>query len=189
MIRFDVVKDMVSLLGDDCISIFFGKGLCREAYEDDKKNNFYIESEFVSPSFALGVALGTEKRVFAFIDDSMFISNIGDLFQSAVSKCRNLFFVVVISGYYQDKNYMPTIFKDITAPKGILFNMGFLVHDYTNYLKKSEKYKLSDFLKKTNGPVAIMITVDKGLNSNLDDLNYSPEFLKSRIVDFINSRG
>ncbi len=186
MKRFSAVRLMTSLLDEESVGIYFGKGICKEAYLYDKPNNFYIESEFVSPSFALGIAIGTDKKVFAFMDDSVFISNIGDMFQGAVSKCKNLFFVVFVSGYYQDKGNIPTIFKNIAAPKGILFNMGFLVHDYTRYLEKSEKKKLSKILERTNGPSAIMVSVDKGLKSGLDEINYSSEFLKDRLINFID---
>jgi hypothetical protein len=84
---------------------------------------------------------------------------------------------------------MPTIFKNISAPKGVLFSMGFLVHDYTKYIEKFESKKLINILEKTIGPVTIMISVDKGLKSNLDEISYSPEFLKNRLIDFINNGG
>lgn len=185
MKRFTAVRILSSILDDNSLGIFFGDGISKEAFKYDKTNHVYINSEFVSPSFALGVALSTNKKVFAFMDDHMFISNLGDMFQGAVSRCKNLFFVIFISGYYQDHGELPTIFKDISSPKGILFNMGFLIHDYTRYLEKGEKNKLTKIVNSTNGPAAIMVSVDKGLKSDLDEVDYSVDFVKNRLIDFI----
>jgi hypothetical protein len=72
------------------------------------------------------------------------------------------------------------------APKGLLFNFGFLVHDYTNYFKNRQDEKLvSKIMEKIRGPLAILVKVDIGVNKNLKDIPLSEVELKNRLISLV----
>jgi thiamine pyrophosphate-dependent acetolactate synthase large subunit-like protein len=70
MKRYSVIKNFTNLLKDNDIVIFSGKNMCKEAYQYDKPGYFYIDDTFgLSVSFALGIAMSTDKRVFVFVGE------------------------------------------------------------------------------------------------------------------------
>ncbi len=188
MKRYLILKRFLSLLQDNDVLIFFGKEVCEEAFKYDKPGCFYLsDTKELSPSLALGVAMCTNKRVFVFCEDGDFLREMGSAAQMAVSKCENLFYVILSSGRYQLSGGQPNIFNEFSAQKGFLFNLGFLVNDYVPYLKnKTSLNELGRLIKNIRGPIAILMWTDVGLRQGeKKEITYSKPDLTNRIQEFI----
>jgi len=168
MKRKTAIKTILSCFKDNDIAIFLGAGLCKEAYSYDRDGNFYIDdSDCNGLSIALGIALNTDKRVFVFCNDSDILKNISSMINLAISKCKNLCILILRSGKYQESGGQITIFNSILAPKGVLFNMGFVIYDGTQYLKtKSYLKEFEQLIERIVGPVVILV----GISSGIDDM-------------------
>jgi len=116
-------------------------------------------------SLSLGMAMCTNRRVFIFCNDSYFIRNMSEIAHMAVSRCQNIYLVVMVSGYYMDIGNLPTIYNSITAPQNVMFNMGFIVHNYTRHFKglKNPTKEINAIWKKSKGPLAGVLNIEFGL--------------------------
>lgn len=190
MKRYSIIKIFLSCLKDNDIVIFSGNNLSKEAYQFDREGNFYIDSvDEIAQSIALGVAMSTDKRVFLICEDSTFLKDFGCAAQTAVSKCKNIFYVILNSGYYQDEGKQPTIFNEISGIKGVLFNLGFVVHDYTLYFKNKESVAyMKNIINTIRGPLTIIIKIDIGVKNKLDNIKHSKVELKNRLHNFLTIR-
>lgn len=179
----DVFTNVVNY-NDVCI---FSNELCSEAFKNDREGNFYMGNiNGMTASFGLGVAMCTDKRVFIFISDGEFLREFGATPQLAVSKCNNVFYIILHSGRYISSGGQLNIFGEVKAPKGLLFNLGFLVHDYTHYFRnKGAKNSISKLFKRVIGPLAVLVNVDHAVNDKLDDPVYYNAALKNRFINFV----
>lgn len=190
MKRYRVVKDFLLCLKDNDVAIFSGKDLSREAFQYDRKGNFYIsDAPGLASSLAIGMAMNTDKRIFVFCGDGDFMLELGAAAQMAVSKCENIFYVVFDNGCYQASGCQPTIFRELASIMGVIFNFGFVTHKFTKHFeKKISVSKMSKTIANLRGPSAIIIEVDKGYKKGLRDVSYSKVELKNNISDFIRNR-
>jgi hypothetical protein len=180
-----VIREFLKCVNDNDIVLFSGNEMCKEAFQYDRRGNFYIIDpvEIVS-SLALGVAMNTDKRVFIFIDDEYFLRNVGASAQVAVSNCQNIFYIILNSGCYQSSGFQPTIFRAMPGAKSFLYGLGFVVHNFSKYFEDKNFSALKDFVSTIKGPMAILIDIDKGLKKGLKDEKKKVD-LKSEIQDFI----
>ena len=188
MKRYLILKKFLPLLKDNDLLMFFGKEVCEEAFKYDRPGCFYLpDTKELSPSLALGVAMCTNKRIFVFCEDGDFLREMGSVAQMAVSKCENLFYVILSSGRYQLSGGQPNIFNGFSAPKGFLFNLGFVVNDYVSYLKnKTSTNELGRLIKSIRGPMVILMWTDVGLKKGeKKKISYSKTDLTNRIQEFI----
>lgn len=187
MKRYKVIKDFLSCLKENDIAIFAGKDLSLEAYEYDREGNFYVlDSPGVASSVALGIAMNTRKRVFIFAGDGECLMELGAYAQSAVSKCKNIFCVILDNDSYQAAGGPPTIFRSINSMTGVLFNFGFLFQNYTKHFTGKMPLKLmTQKIGNLVGPVAILIEVDKGYKKGLEEINLSKTEIKDRAIKFV----
>jgi hypothetical protein len=163
--RFSLVRTLSKILNDDDLAIFIGNDLCKEAFAYDRPGNLYLPARDNMLSFALGVILGTNKRVYIFCDDFYYLRNASEAAHLAVSRCTNAYLFMFVSGYYMDIGKFPSIYESIVSPQNMLFNMGFLVHNYTKHFKniKNASVEVKAILEKTKGPFVGVIDVDFGL--------------------------
>ena len=161
------IKTMLSCIKDNDVVIFSGNELCKEAYEYDREGNFYIRDNNCNGlPLALGIAMNTNKRVFVFCTDSDLIKNISYMLNIAVSRCKNIFVVVLVSGKYQESGGQVNIFDSISSPKNLLFSMGFLVFDYTFHLKNKNTIKeLNQLIERSIGPLVSLVKVSSGISN------------------------
>jgi hypothetical protein len=190
MKRYKVVKDFIACLKENDIAIFAGEELSKEAFQYDREGNFYImDSPGVAAPLALGVAMNSDKRVFVFCGDGEFLTEIGAYAQASVSKCKNIFCVILDNDCYQTAGGPPTIFRSLNSAMGTLFNFGFTTFNYTPHFKG--RVSIPNMYKKIEnivGPVAILITLDKGVKSGLEDITLSKKELSDRLSNFIKDR-
>lgn len=186
MKRYTLSRLFLSLLNDDDVVIVAGKGLCEEAFRYDGDNYFYIEnSNGITSSVALGMAMHTDKRVFVLCNDADFLKEVGSALQMAVSGCRNLFYVIFNEGIYSDDGGMPTIFREVPSPMGMLFDFGFGTSNYSDFFdKKGSMKQLKNVIDGAKGPRAVLINVTKG-NQKFDEVPYLKTELKERMFKWL----
>jgi len=189
MKRFKVIKDFLSCLKENDIAIFAGEDLSKEAYEYDREGNFYVlDSPGVASSIALGIAMNTKKRVFIFSGDGECLMELGAYAQAAVSRCKNIFCVILDNDSYQAAGGSPTIFRSVTSMTGVLFNFGFLFQNYTKHFTGRTPIKImTQKIGSLVGPAAILIEVDKGYKKDLKEIDLSKKEIKDRIIKFIGN--
>lgn len=187
MKRLKIIKLFSSYLKDNDLAIFAGGDICREAYLYDRSGNFYFEDEAgIGLSLALGIAMNTNKRVFIFCDDCYLIKNLGASMQLAVSRCKNIILVVLVSGIYRDHGKNPTIFNSISAYKTMMFGAGFLINDYTKHFSTVPSSKgVQNLLKNLHGPIFISIHVGSEISEGVDEINLTIEERLKRLTTFL----
>lgn len=191
MKRYKVIKLFSSYLKDNDLAIFAGTNICKEAYLNDTDRNFYIEDETgIGFSLALGIALNTDKRVFLFCDDYYFIKELSAVMHISLSRCKNLFLVILNSGEYQYSGNNPTIFNDLPAVKTIMFGAGFLINDYTKHFSNAYEAKgVINLLKNLHGPIFIVIDINLGENKNIDEIDLTIKEKLERLTTFLSKEG
>lgn len=192
MKRQTVIKLFTSYLKENDLAIFAGNNICREANLYDRKGNFYVKDETgIGLSLALGIAMCTDKRVFIFCDDYYFLKELGSSIHMGVSKCKNIFLVVFVSGEYQHTGgHNPTIFNEINAVKTIMFGAGFLINDYTKHFSNIQSAKeVKGILDTLYGPLFIMINVDLGENKKAGEVNLTKVQQVERLGTFLSGEG
>lgn len=184
MKKNSVIRTLVEAMSEEDIGIFIGDCLCVESINKDRRNNIYIRSAYdYGISIGIGIAMNTDKRVFIFCEDSYFLRNVSESIQAAVSKCRNLYIIILVSGMYNNFDSCYTVFDSIISPRGMLYNMGFMVHNYSKQLRNVEDS--SDEIKaiwsKIKGPLAITVDVENSEGMMSQELN---NFCEERIKTF-----
>ena len=110
---------------------------------------------------ALGVAMASTHKVVVICDDAYLLSHLTTLSQIGVSGCTNLYIIFFRTGSYGSDLVQPTIMRSIRSIKGVLFNFGVLVHDYTPYFKDSGSVKMAESIfNKSLGPLVVSIDID-----------------------------
>ena len=191
MKRYNVIKLFSSYLKENDLAVFAGTNICKETYLNDTDRNFYIEDETgIGLSLALGIALSTDKRVFLFCDDYYFIKELSAAINIALTRCQNLFLVVLNSGEYQYSGNNPTIFNDIPAFKTIMFGTGFLINDYTKHFSNVREAKgVINLLENLHGPIFIVININLGENKNMDEIDLTTEEKLERLTASLSKEG
>lgn len=161
MNRADVLKILISAMQDEDIGIFTGAGLCTEASLCRRNGNVYINNYDNVISIAIGIASSSARRVFVFCDDFYFLRNISESVQASVSRCKNIYLVILNSNTYNDVGNHPTIYKSMSAPRNLLFDMGYSVHDYKRQISNmaDSSSEIRSIWDKVNGPLAVVIEV------------------------------
>jgi len=191
MKRQTVIKLFSSYLNDNDLAIFAGNNICKEAFLYDRKGNFYVEDETgIGLSLALGMAMCTDKKVFIFCDDYYFLKEFSASVHIALSKCKNIYLVVLVSGEYQHSGRNPTIFNSITAYKTMLFGAGFITNDYTAHFGNVQRSKeIKNILSNLYGPIFISIHIDLGENKKAGEVGLTTEEKVERLTVFLSEKG
>ena len=189
MKRYSAIKNFVGLLKDNDIAIFSGQDMCKEAYQYNKPVYFYINDTFgISISFALGIALSTDKRVFVFVGEGDLLRELAVLGQVAVSKCKNMFVIILDNGVYQYSGNQPNIFSSFMSKKGFIYNLGCFVHDFTLHFKNKYFIEIQSAVDRIRGPMIILIDVDKGIKKTIPDYKLTPIKQKNEFMRFVRNK-
>lgn len=195
MKRYSAVRVFNGALRDGDIGIFIGDGICKESFEYDRPGNLYLSERKNMISLGLGIAMCTDKRVFIFCDDSYLVRNISEAAHISISKCSNIYLVILVSGVYLDVGKQPTIFNSLTAPRAMFFNMGFKVHNYGIHFKnnKNPTKNIRAILGRAKGPLVVTLDLDHGtkkFNNNypneMDSLNNIIKFISNKDIPSYN---
>jgi len=161
--RTTVIKEILKRLDPTDINVFIGKSLCEEAYVNDYDTSFYIPDDYpIGLTFALGLALSTDKRVFVFSSDSLFLYDASAALQMAVSECKNLCYVLLNSGLYLGAGGHPNIFPTLSHSQGVFFRMGFTSFVFDAFFNIPGGLKeIKGMLDTIIGPTVIFVEVGK----------------------------
>lgn len=137
-------------------------------------------------SVALGVAMSCDRRVFFICEDSYFMSVFNSVLQASISKCSNLYIFLVRSNLYSLNMTQLTLTSSLRSLKGTLFNLGFLVHDYTPYFNSNKSVRqLESIIMSSIGPLVGIIEIDSNrLYKKEENLEYSECILKFMLEVF-----
>jgi hypothetical protein len=189
MKRHGMVKLFNTTMDNGDIGIFIGDSLCKEAYSCHRPGNLYLSSYDDVFSLGLGIAMNNDRRVFIFCDDTYLLKNMTDVFHIGVSKCKNIFIVIFISGTYSESIKNPTIFKSVRSIIGVLFNIGFSVHDYKLHFKniRNPVKEIKSAWKNIIGPLIVVAEPENGIKLFSDFFPAEKESLLN-IIDFIHDK-
>lgn len=182
MKRYTTLKNFIGGLKEEDIAVFTGPEMCKEAYQYDRPSNFYIEdSHGFGLSTALGLAMGTNKRIFVFMGEGDLLRQMSVLVQMKASKCSNIFMVLLDNKAYQSGGGLPTIMESVRSKLSLIFNLGIAVHDFTLYFDRKEFKKMKKFMDFLRGPMVILIDVDLGIKKGLSNIDLAPKDMLSRL--------
>ena len=173
MKRHGVIKLFSGYLNEDDLAVFAGGDICRDAYAYDRKGNFYIDEESgIGIAMALGISMGTDKRVFIFCEDYYFLKEIAASIHIGVSRCKNIFLIVLVSGEYQYSGSNPTIFNEIGSVKALMFNSGFMINDYTKHFNTIQSSRgIKQVLTYMQSPLFAVININLGKSNKMRDVD------------------
>ncbi len=192
MRRYTFIRLVNQAVGEGDICVFIGDSISREAYMYDRPGNLYIpDGNFYGISMALGIAIGTDRRVFICCDSVYILRNLSELAHLAVSGCKNLFIIIHQNSFYLEDKSLPNIFDSFSNPHGVLFNMGFRVHDYSRSFNNQRNpiKELKSNWRSAVGPLVVLMRFSSGTKS-LPKVPFSATKSILRLKDFMgNSNG
>lgn len=186
MTRKKAMNAIMDLLSEPDIVFVSGTEIYGELI--NKENIMYIESMIDPISLALGVSVTTHRKVVLVIDDNNLLKFINSLVQVLASKQKNIYIIVINTGYYLSNIRQSNLFNTIRNFKGLIFNMGILVHDYTAYFEnKTSINKLINIYRNTIGPVISIINVTNNRIYNKKDFSSFdlPNF--NKFIEFVRN--
>lgn len=188
MKRYTGVRVLAQALFDSDVGIFVGKGICNEAhpYRQHESNLYLPDTKEGLLSFALGMAMCTDKRIFIFCEDHYAIRNMSELMHIGVSRCKNIFVVLFVGAGYPEVANTPTVFESVNNQHGILYNMSLLTHDYSNFFKESRNpiNTIRHYWERSKGPLGAMLKITKG-SKQMSDIEFSVKEDLERTKEFI----
>lgn len=189
MKRHGVVKLFSSYLNEDDLAVFAGKDICGDAYLYDRQGNFYMDEESgIGIPMAFGMSMGTEKRVFVFCEDYYFLKNLSTAMHIGVSRCKNIFLIILVSGEYQYSGANPTIFNEISSVKALMFNAGFMINDYTKHFSTVQSSKgIKQILAYIQSPLFAVININLGKSNKMCDVGLTMVEQRKRLTNYLAS--
>lgn len=183
--RNKVMAELLKVLNIDNIIICVGEDLIKES----KFINYpgFVGVSDISINYiavALGIAMASKYKVILLCDDAYLLRYINTMAQVGVSECINFYVLVFRTSSYSNDLMHSTLLKVIRSIKGVLFNFGILVHDYTPYFKEASTIKVvSSIFNKSLGPLVANIDID---NLRFYNKNY-PSFSWDTFVKYLNN--
>ena len=169
MKRSMAVREFIKLLQDDDIIVASGDTMCKEAYQFDRPSLFYFSDDTIAQSAALGMANGTEKRIFVLCTDTILQQDLDFIMQLGLSKKKNIYCVV----FYDEQDN--SLISGSRSFMGTVFNLGAETFDYTPYFKKlSEVSKVKGHVEVILGPAIILVrTKDNEVKTDYVETDYT----------------
>lgn len=191
MTRNKAMAGLSKVINKDSVVICVGLELIKENKFEGYSGFIGVEDTSVDYfSMALGLATVLESKVVLICDDNYLLQHLNTISQIGVSECANLYILIFRTGVYSSKLKQPTITKTIRSLKGVLFNFGLLVHEYTSYFEDLKNVKiLASIFNKSLGPLLATIVIDNPRFYNKGFVNYSWESFESHVLKLRDFRG
>lgn len=182
MKRYLILKTLLKSLSEDDTVLFCGNTIISEVKHYSSNNDFiFLDNKLadISISFGIGLAMTTESKVYVVITDDLLQGNLDMLTQMAVSRLKNIFCIVINSGYYDDNRKAPVWLYDAHSFKGLIFNIGLKYFEFNGVFKeKVPDYKyIRKVFEFAEGPAFFNIDSDIGKNNKIEYSN-GPNFSK-----------
>ena len=147
----------------------------------DTRSAFYmIGSMGLASSIGLGIALkDTGRKVFVFDGDGNILMNLGSLTTIGSLKPKNLIHVVFDNSVHESTGSQPTNTNFVSIEKiakACNYNHTFTARTENNFQKILRK------IKKLNGPIMIVVKIQKSNNKKSPRINYEPLEIKERFM-------
>lgn len=170
MKRPTIIKTFIQSLNPGDIAVFVGESLSKEAEVYKRDGNLYLSEYANSLSVGLGIAVCSDRRVFVFCSDAYFLRNFSETIQVAVSKCKNMFIILLVDGVYSDVGKFPTLYGSINSLSGILFNAGLMTHNYNRLFRntKNPGKEVKAIFSTARGPLVVIVETDYSSPKNIE---------------------
>ena len=147
----------------------------------DTRPTFYmIGSMGLASSIGLGIALkDPEKRVFVFDGDGNILMNLGSLTTIGSLKPKNLIHMVFDNSVHESTGSQPTNTNFVSIEK--IAKTCNYNHTFTTKTKNDFE-KILRKIKKLNGPIMIVVKIQKSNNKKSPRINYEPLEIKERFM-------
>jgi len=186
MTRKKVLTGIKELIASTDVVFCIGSSLCKESpiYNE---GTLYVNNDHIDMfAVALGVAMATDKRVIVVAEDAYFLRYFNSILQASVSKCMNLFFIILVTDFYDSKVKQSTITKAFRSVKGMLFNTGMMTHEYSVYFNnKNSVSTLKNIILNTIGPAVGLVNIT---NNRIYDKEEAKELDLNNIISFIRNK-
>ncbi len=147
----------------------------------DTKPAFYmIGSMGLASSIGLGIALkDTGRKVFVFDGDGNILMNLGSLTTIGSLKPKNLIHVIFDNSVHESTGSQPTNTNFVSVGK--IAKTCNYNHTFTTKTKNDFE-KILRKIKKLNGPIMIVVKIQKSNNKKSPRINYEPLEIKERFM-------
>ena len=147
----------------------------------DTKPAFYmIGSMGLASSIGLGIALkDTGRKVFVFDGDGNILMNLGSLTTIGSLKPKNLIHVIFDNSVHESTGSQPTNTNFVSIEK--IAKTCNYNHTFTTKTKNDFE-KILRKIKKLNGPIMIVVKIQKSNNKKSPRINYEPLEIKERFM-------
>ncbi len=147
----------------------------------DTRPTFYmIGSMGLASSIGLGIALKDPgKKVFVFDGDGNILMNLGSLTTIGSLKPKNLVHVVFDNSIHESTGGQPTNTNFVSIEK--IAKTCNYNHTFTTKTKNDFE-KILRKIKKLNGPIMIVVKIQKSNDKKSPRINYEPIEIKERFI-------
>ena len=147
----------------------------------DTKPAFYmIGSMGLASSIGLGIALkDTGRKVFVFDGDGNILMNLGSLTTIGSLKPKNLIHMIFDNSVHESTGSQPTNTNFVSIEK--IAKTCNYNHTFTTKTKNDFE-KILRKIKKLNGPIMIVVKIQKSNNKKSPRNNYEPLEIKERFM-------
>ena len=147
----------------------------------DTKPAFYmIGSMGLASSIGLGIALkDTGRKVFVFDGDGNILMNLGSLTTIGSLKPKNLIHVIFDNSVHESTGSQPTNTNFVSIEK--IAKTCNYNHTFTTKTKNDFE-KILRKIKKFNGPIMIVVKIQKSNGKKSPRINYEPIEIKERFM-------
>ena len=147
----------------------------------DTRPDFYmIGSMGLASSIGLGIALKDPgKKVFVFDGDGNILMNLGSLTTIGTLKPKNLIHVVFDNSVHESTGSQPTNTNFVSIEK--IAKTCNYNHTFTTKTKNDFE-KILRKIKKLNGPIMIVVKIQKSNDKKSPRINYEPIEIKERFM-------
>jgi len=181
LIRKEAVELIAQEIGNQPI-ISANGFISRDLYEtSEKESNFYmIGSMGLASSIGLGVALKNPgKKIYVFDGDGNILMNLGSLVTIGSLKPKNFIHIIFDNQSHESTGSQPTNSKIIELEK-IAEVAKFKTYKIS---KKKQIEKIFSKIKKENGPICIIVKIEKSsvrsIRVDITPPNIKTRFMKS----------
>ena len=150
------------------------------AISDTKPIFYMIGSMGLASSIGLGIALkDTGRKVFVFDGDGNILMNLGSLTTIGSLKPKNLIHVIFDNSVHESTGSQPTNTNFVSIEK--IAKTCNYNHTFTTKTKNDFE-KILRKIKKLNGPIMIVVKIQKSNNKKSPRINYEPLEIKERFM-------
>ena len=148
---------------------------------NDTKPIFYmIGSMGLASSIGLGIGLKDPgRKVFVFDGDGNILMNLGSLTTIGSLKPKNLIHVIFDNSVHESTGSQPTNTNFVSIEK--IAKTCNYNHTFTTKTKNDFE-KILRKIKKLNGPIMIVVKIQKSNNKKSPRINYEPLEIKDRFM-------